>query len=169
MVSYLFIMCITGRSSAFYISASITAMPASTSLGQEHCGNINLTLDGVTEDPPGLAIQNTFDTAGVYAEVALNFVVITRVEVIATVSRDNCEIAECCVKNATREGIGRPAPGYGSATSRSTGKKKVYVDMGCEAELQVCGKGKLVSDWKQTLSFPDKSHKDMLGRFLMIG
>ena len=151
-------MCITGRSSAFYISASITAIPAPTSLGQEHCGYITLTLDGVTEDPPGMAIQNTFDTAGVYAEVVLNFVVITLVEVIATVSRANCEIAECCVKNG-------PAPGYGIVPDKNV----VYVDMGCEALLRVCGKSKLVSDWKQTLSFPDKSHKDMLGRFLMIG
>ena len=157
-------MCITGeqirKSSAIYISAIITATPAPTSPGQEYCGNINLTLKGVTEDPSGLATPNTFQKhTSVHATVALNFDVITRFEVIATIPRGNGQ----CVKNAMWGGHG-PAPGYGIVTGT---KNEVFVDLSCEAQFRVCGISKCRIG-KQTLSLPYKSHEDVLGRSLMI-
>ena len=129
------------------------------STGQEYCGDITLTInDGVTSDPSGLANLTTLQTnPGVKVWVTLTFDVITRVEVMETVSTDSCQMSDCCVQNVMSwtdvDGVTwGPDPGFGIIN-----QNEVFVDMGCEARLRVCGISKC-GFGKQAISLVDKPH-----------
>ena len=110
-----------------------TALPSHIA-GTESCGEITLTLEGVTSDPKGLADMSTYEASqtGWFRIVHLKFDHITKMEVTQTLG-GQCSNEEITVKGWT----GKSYTIYNNTA--------IYIDLGCEAEFLVCGTSKSIN------------------------
>ena len=91
------------------------------------CSPITLTQNGVTSDPSGLADLSTLKHHGMWVWVKVKFAEITDLQLVRPVGGSSCT-------DLTYQG--KPAPGYGLHEGG------IWIDLGCQAELSVCGKRK---------------------------
>jgi len=93
----------------------------------DECHHITLTQDGVAADPSGLVDESTpVEHFEEQMWVKLKFSAITKVELVTPVAGSKC--------SGLVTDYGRPGYGYGVYDASS-----VFVDLGCQAELKVCG------------------------------